>query len=44
YAAKAVKAEGVHLEPDLVIGASIPFIAAIVAYGLHRVHASISKH
>jgi uncharacterized membrane-anchored protein len=44
YAAKAVKAEGVHLEPDLVIGASIPVIAAIVAYGLHRFRASVSKH
>lgn len=44
YAAKAVKAGGVHLEPDLVIGASIPFIAAIVAYGMHRLRASVSKH
>ncbi len=44
YASKAVKAEGVHLEPDLVIGASIPVIAAFVAYGLHRFRASVSKH
>ncbi|MGO8952560.1 MAG: DUF3422 family protein [Rhodomicrobium sp.] len=44
YAAKAVKAEGVHFEPDLVIGASIPVIAAIVAYGLYRFRASVSKH
>ena len=44
YAAKAVKAEGVHFEPDLVIGISIPIIAALVAYGTHRLRASVSKH
>jgi len=44
YASKAVKAAGVHLDPDLVIGGSIPVIAAIVAFGLHRFRASVSKH
>ena len=44
YAAKAVKAAGVHLDTDLVIGGSIPVIAAIVAFGLHRFRASVSKH
>jgi uncharacterized membrane-anchored protein len=44
YASKAVKAAGVHLDPDLVIGGSIPIIAAIVAFGLYRFHASVSKH
>ena len=44
YAAKAVKAEGVHLDPDMVIGGSIPIIAALVAYGTHRLRASVSKH
>jgi uncharacterized membrane-anchored protein len=44
YASKAVKAAGVHLDPDLVIGGSIPLIAAIVAFGLHRFRASVSKH
>ena len=43
YAAKAVKAAGVHLDTDLVIGGSIPVIAAIVAFGLHRFRASVSK-
>jgi uncharacterized membrane-anchored protein len=44
YLAKAAKAAGVHLDPDLVIGASIPVIAGAVAYGLHRLHASLAKH
>ncbi len=44
YAAKGVKAAGVHVDPDLVIGISIPIIAAIVAYGIHRFHASVAKH
>ena len=44
YAVKAVKAAGVHLDTDLVIGGSIPVIAAIVAFGLHRFRASVSKH
>lgn len=44
YASKALKAAGVHLDPDLVIGGSIPVIAAIVAYGIHRVRVSVSKH
>ena len=43
YAAKAVKAAGVHLDTDLVIGGSIPVVAAIVAFGLHRFRASVSK-
>ena len=44
YLAKAAKAAGVHVDTDLVIGASIPIIAAGVAYGIHRLHASIAKH
>ena len=44
YASKGVKAAGVHLDTDLVIGASIPIVAAVVAFGLYRFHASISKH
>jgi uncharacterized membrane-anchored protein len=45
YAVKAVKvAAGLHLDTDLVIGGSIPVIAAIVAFGLHRFRASVSKH
>ncbi len=44
YASKAVKAAGVHLNPDLVTGGSIPVIAAIVAFGLYRFHASVAKH
>ena len=43
YAAKGLKAAGVHLDTDLVIGGSIPVIAAIVAFGLHRFRASVSK-
>jgi uncharacterized membrane-anchored protein len=44
YASKAGKAAGVHFDPDLVTGGSIPVIAAVVAFGLYRFHASVAKH
>jgi uncharacterized membrane-anchored protein len=43
YAAKGVKAMGVHLEPDVVMAISIPFVAALVAYGLHRFRTSLHR-
>ncbi len=42
YAAKAIHAAGVELSPELVMGLSIPVVAAIVAYGLSRVRARIA--
>jgi uncharacterized membrane-anchored protein len=37
YAAKAMKASGVHLEPDIAMGVAIPVVAALVALALRRV-------
>ena len=36
YLSKAIKAGGVHLDPDVVIGVSVPVIAALVALALRR--------
>jgi uncharacterized membrane-anchored protein len=36
YAAKAAKAEGLNVNSDLAIGISIPIVAALMAYGVHR--------
>ena len=37
YAAKALKASGVHVEPDVAMGIAIPVVAALVALALRRV-------
>ncbi len=42
YAAKGLKAGGMHLDPELVMGLSIPVVAGIVAYGTARVRARIA--
>jgi uncharacterized membrane-anchored protein len=42
YVAKAAKAAGVHVDPDIAAGISIPFIAAMIAYGIHRVRKSVA--
>jgi len=47
YAAKAAKAGGVEVNPELVMGLSIPVVAGMVAYGLSRFRARLaaeSKH
>ena len=41
YAAKALKASGVHVEPDLAMGVAIPVVAALVALALRRVRRRI---
>ncbi len=43
YAAKGIHAGGVELNPELVMGLSIPVVAGIVAYGLSRVRARIAE-
>ncbi len=43
YAAKALKAAGVAVNPDVAMGIAIPFAGAIVAYGIHRVRESVSE-
>ena len=37
YAAKAMKASGVHVEPDVAMGVAIPIVAVLVALALRRV-------
>jgi uncharacterized membrane-anchored protein len=37
YAAKALKALGLKVDPDLVMGASIPFTVALAALGIRRI-------
>ena len=36
YAAKAVKAAGRDINPDVVVGISIPVVAIVVAMGLRK--------
>jgi uncharacterized membrane-anchored protein len=45
YAAKALKAgDAWHVEPDLAMGVALPVVAALVAWGLHRVrHGIVQK-
>jgi len=42
YAAKAFKAAGGHVEPDLVMGISIPIVAALMALGLRKVRQAVA--
>ena len=42
YAAKAAHAGGFEVNPELIMGLSIPIVAGIVAYGLSRVRARIA--
>ena len=41
YAAKALKASGVRVDPDVAIGVAIPVVAALVALALRRVRRRI---
>jgi uncharacterized membrane-anchored protein len=43
YAAKSVKALGVDINPDLVMGLSIPFVVGLAALGLRRVHKMVTQ-
>lgn len=42
YAAKAFKAAGGHVEPDLVMGISIPVVALLMALGLRKVRQAVA--
>jgi len=42
YAAKAAKASGARLDPDLAMGLSIPVIAALMAFGLRKVRRAVA--
>lgn len=43
YMAKGLKAAGLHLDADLVVGASIPLIALLVALGLRRMRRRLMR-
>jgi uncharacterized membrane-anchored protein len=43
YAGKAMKAAGVPLNPDMVTGAAMPVMLAIVWLGLRRMHHHVSR-
>jgi uncharacterized membrane-anchored protein len=43
YAAKGVKAAGFEINLDLVTAVSIPFVIALVGFGLVRFHRSLAK-
>jgi len=42
YAAKAFKAAGGHIEPDLAMGISIPIVALLMALGLRKVRRAVA--
>lgn len=42
YAAKALKAAGLPLSPDLVTGAAVPALGVLAWWTLHRVHHRIA--
>lgn len=43
YAAKGVKAAGVHLDPELTMGVSIPIVAIIVALGVRKIRRAVTR-
>jgi uncharacterized membrane-anchored protein len=43
YAAKAVKADGFEVNPDLAVGISIPVAAALMAFGVYRLRRSLHR-
>jgi uncharacterized membrane-anchored protein len=43
YIAKALKATGLHVEVDLAIGISIPVLAGICLWAVHRAHKRITR-
>ena len=42
YAAKAFKAAGGHIDPDLAMGLSIPVVAVLMALGLRKMHRAVA--
>jgi uncharacterized membrane-anchored protein len=43
YAAKAAKTEGLDVNPDLAAGISIPIVAALIAFGVHRLRRYVAR-
>jgi len=44
YAAKAAKAAGLHVNPDITMGAAIPVVILLVFLATSRVHRMIHTH
>jgi uncharacterized membrane-anchored protein len=42
YAAKAAHASGLEVNPELIMGLSIPLVAGVVAFGLSRFRARVA--
>jgi uncharacterized membrane-anchored protein len=43
HAAEALKAVGVHVEPDLAIGISIPIVAVVAWLGIHHIRKVVTR-
>lgn len=43
YLAKAAKSLGVHLDPDIVTGVSIPIVAVLVALGVRHIRKTVTR-
>jgi len=43
YLAKGLKAAGMHINPELCVGISIPIIATVTALGVSRVHRMVAR-
>ena len=43
HAAEAMREAGLHVNPDLVMGLSIPLVAGAAAFGLHRIRHSVMR-
>jgi uncharacterized membrane-anchored protein len=43
YLAKAAKSSGLTVDPDLVVGLSIPIIALLVAFGVRHIRRSVAR-
>jgi uncharacterized membrane-anchored protein len=43
HAAEALKTAGVHVEPDLATGVSIPVIAVVAWFGIHHIRKTVTR-
>ncbi|MBI2226413.1 MAG: DUF3422 domain-containing protein [Betaproteobacteria bacterium] len=43
YLAKAAKSLGLHVDPDLVVGVSIPVVAVLVALGVRHIRKTVTR-
>ena len=43
YVAKGAKADGLELNTDIAVAVSIPIVAALVAFGVHRIRRMVTR-